>query len=675
MEESPLVRRITWLAPSLGFALLVGACAGTSPPKGALEPRFLAVNNTLAAMGLAQVGPIQLGSLAEGREARYAVDLPGECATVIAIGSGDVRDLDLAVLDADNAPLGRDATADAQAAVKVCPPRGGRFSLVVKMAKGSGDFVLASYRGAPSSNAPAAKPAPEAAGTCEAPIPLAAGLVTGNTRRGDAEHSSNNCGNTDAKELVYKLELDRRQRVLLDVEPSFDSVLYVRKDDCAEADAQVACNDDATPDAKGRTTHASRLEEVFDPGTYYVFVDGYQAQAGAFKMKVELFDVPTLADECHQTKPLVQQASGTLTGNFDAAKGACDGDGPEVPYRLDVPARARARVLLHSDDFSPRLHLRRSCTDEATELACAGEGMKSTDSALVAALDAGSYTVFADSSEKGQHGRYTLDVDLTTDAGRGVRGDACSDAIPLAADDKLVSGDTFDAKDDFAGTCAGKGAPDMMYRFELTTRSRVTARFANEEGAHVFTLLKSCTDRASEIACKSTLDEVLNPGVYFVAVDGTDRGPFGRFEFHLRARDVSLQDAACKAPGAIALGQSVQGTTAGAPDRFAASCGGRVDAQQNGDRVYRLVVPTRQHIQLLLTTPNHDGVLTLRKTCLDPPNMRSPRDAEVACNNDAPDTRHSKIDTTVDAGTYFVVVDGHQGKNEGAFTLEAKALK
>lgn len=55
--------------------------------------------------------------------------------------------------------------------------------------------------------------------------------------------------------------------------------------------------------------------------------------------------------------------------------------------------------------------------------------------------------------------------------------------------------------------------------------------------------------------------------------------------------------------------------------------------------------------------------------------MKSVRLAEAACNNDSPDNRHSKIDTTLDAGAYFVVVDGHQGKNEGIFTLEAKVIK
>lgn len=448
------------------------ACA-SSPPKGALEPRFVAVHNTLAAMGLAQVGPIQHGSLGEGRETRFSVDLPSECATVIAIGTGDVRDLDLAVLDADDKQVARDSTTDAQAAVKVCSSHGGRFSLVVKMAKGSGDFVVASWSGAPSSSAPNAAQAAltEAAGTCEAPIPLAAGTVSGSTRRGNAEHTGNNCGNTEAKELIYRLELDKRSRVLLEVDPTFDSVLYVRKDECAEQDAQVACNDDAPAESSGKTTHASRIEEVFDAGTYFVFVDGYQAQAGNFKLKTEISDVPTLAEECRQAHPLRQHAQGTLTGNFDAAKGACDaGKGAEIPYKIDIPSKARARIVLHSDDFSPGLHVRKTCSDEASEVACTSSGMKSTEAALVATLDTGSYTVFADSEDKGQHGAYKLDVDLTTPAGQGVRGDACSDAIPLPADDKPVAGDTFEAKDDFAGTCAGKDAPDMMYRFELTSR-------------------------------------------------------------------------------------------------------------------------------------------------------------------------------------------------------------
>ena len=47
----------------------------------------------------------------------------------------------------------------------------------------------------------------------------------------------------------------------------------------------------------------------------------------------------------------------------------------------------------------------------------------------------------------------------------------------------------------------------------------------------------------------------------------------------------------------------------------------------------------------------------------------------AACNNDADDTHHARVDTTLDPGTYFVQVDGHASGNEGSFTLEYRTVK
>jgi len=56
----------------------------------------------------------------------------------------------------------------------------------------------------------------------------------------------------------------------------------------------------------------------------------------------------------------------------------------------------------------------------------------------------------------------------------------------------------------------------------------------------IFLLAKSCTDRSSEIACGQTFDQVLSPGTYSLAVDGSAKGPFGRYSFALKARDVTV---------------------------------------------------------------------------------------------------------------------------------------
>jgi len=76
--------------------------------------------------------------------------------------------------------------------------------------------------------------------------------------------------------------------------------------------------------------------------------------------------------------------------------------------------------------------------------------------------------------------------------------------------------------------------------------------------------------------------------------------------------------------------------------------------------------------QNALATPTYDGVLSLRRACVDVGSAA--RANEMRCNNDAGDTHHSRIDMTLEAGTFYVVVDGHGQGEEGPFTLEYKTV-
>jgi hypothetical protein len=677
------------LTSRIGTALLALATAAplaaacNTVRTGELEPRYVAVHNTLAALGLAQVGPIQQGSLAEGRDTRIRLDLGAQCTTIVAIGGPGVRDLDVSLLDADDKPVAHDTTKEPQATLRTCPSSAGRYTLLVKMAAGAGDFMAATWAGGTTSPATGSSSASAAlgvgAGTCESPIALSTGPSTGSTRRGEAEQAGS-CANTESKELVYKLEVTRRQRVTIEVDPQFDSVLYIRKDDCMEAEAEIACNDDATAGAgkRGPSSRGSRLDEVLDPATYYVFVDGYGAEAGTFRMNVQIADVPTLAEACRQARPLGSaKISGTLTGAFDHAHASCGADakGPDALHRFDLAARARVRITQHSADFTPAVHLRKQCGDDHSEIACGDSGIKADEATWAGVLDAGSYTLFADSADKDARGQYTLETELAPENGGGVRGDTCGDAQTISLSEKSVEGDTFNAHDDIAGKCGGQGAPDVVYRFELARRSRVIAHFPTQESNHVFVLTRSCADRSSEISCSTAFDDVLPPGVYFLGVDGATAGALGRFTFSFLARDVSAQENACRSPPVLVDGQTISGTTIGAGDRFTTSCAGREDSQASSDRVYKMVLGTRSRVRLFLTTPTWDGVLAIRKSCMDASGAGVARGSEAACNNDWQDSRHAKIETTLDAGTYFVVVDGHQAHNEGPFTLEYRVLK
>jgi hypothetical protein len=219
----------------------------------------------------------------------------------------------------------------------------------------------------------------------------------------------------------------------------------------------------------------------------------------------------------------------------------------------------------------------------------------------------------------------------------------------------------------------------VIYRVDVPKRARVSARINRQEGDHVFVMMKTCGDKSTEIACGERVDELLAAGTYYLAVDGKGTEGFGKVSFDFRVRDVGAQEAACHTAPLLVDGHVVTASTAGAGDKFTTSCGGPEHSQSSPDRLYKLVLNARTHIRLTLLTTSWDGVLAIRKSCLEPPTTNGgtagARGAEVACNNDAEDARHSRIDTTLEPGTYFVQVDGHASGNEGPFTLEYRILR
>jgi hypothetical protein len=647
------------------------ACAPTRGGGGALEPRFVAVHNALAAVGLSQLGPIHQGVLGEGREARIVLDLPVGCATIAAVGGEGVRDIDAALLDPQGHSLAHDTTTEAQAIVHTCVDTPGGYVLVVRLASGSGEWVAATWQGGAageaSPNAVAASPqkAQEANGTCAAPIPLSAGTVTGSTTHGEHENAGS-CGSSDSRELVYELEVTQRQRVTIDVEARFDSVLYVRKDDCTDPNAEVDCSDDATPDR----TH-SRIERVLDPGRYFVFVDGYAHESGSFNLSVSMTDVLALADECRRASLLAvgSAVTGTTTAMGNDAEASCGGgaEGADSPWRMEVAARSRLRILEHSDDVTPVVHVRRSCADEQSEVSCGEPTGSGGDAVVTGIFEPGAYTVFADAQEQDVAGRYSLQVDAAPTAGSGVSGDSCGDALVLGSS-TTVSGDTFAARDDVAGSCGGAGAADVLYRLDLAKRSRLFVSLQEEEARHMLVAWRRCGDRSTEVACGREIDEVLGPGTYFLAVDGSSEDVLGRFTLSWSARDLSAQSSACTAAPTLVEGRVVNASTIGAGDKFSLSCVGHDSAASGADRVYKFALPRRARVHVALSAASFEAALALRRVCADV--SGGARAAEIACEADSDVGQRTVIDRTLEAGTYWVIVDGLTANEQGPFTLE-----
>jgi len=654
------------------LALSLAAACASSGRGPALEPRFLAVHNALAAMGLAQVGPIHEGTLAEGREVRAALELTEGCTTIVALGGEGLRDLDAQLLDAQGKPLAHDTTTEPQASLRTCLESAGTYVLVLRASAGAGTWVAAAWQGgagaAAGPSAAPAQPARQAMGTCESPIPLSPGTVSGSTTRGE-DANTGSCERSDAKEIVYELDVTQRQRVILEVEAHFDSVLYIRKEACSDADAEVDCNDDAPNGGRNR----SRIEHVLEPGKYFVFVDGYNQEAGSYKLTLTTSDVVSLLDMCRRGRALAAGVAtgGTTSGSPDDAEASCGGgaQGADAAWRMELPSRSRVRVVEHSDDVNPVVHVRRSCTDEQSEVACGEPSGLPGDAAVTGVFEAGSYTVFADARERDSAGGYSLLLETAPPDGTGIAGDGCGDALPLGSP-SMVAGDTFAARDDIAGACGGAGAADVVYRLDVAHRSRLSARLENEDAPHVLSAWSRCGDRAGELVCGRTIDDVVSPGTYFIAVDGMSPGALGRFTLDWALQDMSAQTSACATAPALVSGRPTAASSAGAADRFATSCGRTGDATMTGpDRVFRFSLSSRSRVRLALTA-SFDATLELRRACTD----LAAGGAALACEADADSEKHLTMDRVLEAGSYWVVVDGQTPGEQGPFTLDYRIL-
>lgn len=222
--------------------------------------------------------------------------------------------------------------------------------------------------------------------------------------------------------------------------------------------------------------------------------------------------------------------------------------------------------------------------------------------------------------------------------------------------DIVVDGETTCSDDSATASCAAPGGSDSVLQFELDEPRRVRIRTSEPAGPPRFAaalyLRRACAATGDEVACSrdatefAQIDENLEPGNYFLFVDGANEGEVGRYRLRI---DFDPQNT-CAAPTPIpvpAVGQTVvfRGTTAGGTNDFESSCGSSA-----ADHVYVLDIaePTRLQFET-----RRGMVLHLHRGPCTP--GRGPRDF---CDADSGALASALITATLSAGEWFLVVDG-----------------
>jgi hypothetical protein len=421
----------------------------------------------------------------------------------------------------------------------------------------------------------------------------------------------------------------------------------------------------------------ARIDTTLDPGRYYVFVEAVgDGTRGGYTLTTNEAESPVATDVCARALPIEPGTvvHGSTEGGADVLHGSCASSrfpGPDATYSLTLAAAARVRVTVESETrWDTGVYLRSACADPASELACNDDADDRFHALVSRTIDPGRYAITVDGYSADAHGPYTLAVETSPTSGSGVPGDGCADALPLSVGSR-ADGDSFAARDDVAASCGGAG-PDQVFRFVLPRRALVRASLAptgiGADGTLALAFARGCPSTGSgapmgEVACSRSgiLDAILPAGPHLLIVDGATREDYGRFAVTLESSEAEPIESACRDAVPLALNLRQSGTTSGRPDRLRASCG---HGARSGERVHTVTVPRRGRLTVELRARGFDGVVYLRRAC-------ERQGTELACSMET-EQDLARVQLEVEPGAYFVVVDGFDRNNTGAYDIEAR---
>ncbi len=475
--------------------------------------------------------------------------------------------------------------------------------------------------------------------------------------------------------------------MISDRDNTFDTVLYLKRGDCAGEESFVGCDDDG--DAGGTSLFSVPF---LVPGEYYLFADGYSdAAQGVFTIEAQLgpapepptnesCDEPQLValgrdDEVSLQAPLYLAAD-------DLPSGTCLVDpepegGVEVTYLLEIDEPLELMVFGDSVDGSggdiELTLLGGACSgDLSTELGCAaGE-----EPVLgFPRLEVGSYWLVVTAATAAPT---AYDIDILTGAPpEPPQNESCASAavVPLDSDTaEVVEAFLYVAADDQADpTCAEAVAGDAVWELQvtepLTLRVRSEAGPDDAPGLSLHLLQGACEGGGAAERFCATGDEPtllaprLEPGSYWLVADAMDRRG-GAFELTLETLPPPEPPAneSCLEAEPLAWGVdedgaphiAIEGNHLIALDDLAGTCGG----DGGGDVVYQLSVAEPMSVRATIETSGWgDVVLHVRRdVCAD--------GEEVACL-----VTDGGFIPQLDPGEYFIIVDSSGPGRGGGFAL------
>lgn len=422
---------------------------------------------------------------------------------------------------------------------------------------------------------------------------------------------------------------------------------------------------------------------------------------GNYEVRLQAFD-SRLEDVCAESQAVSWQGdSMTLQGMLSdddtmTPQCATQADGGEYRYRVTFDAsdnlpllvNARAAGVPGGTLGDPVVSVRRACASAASEIACTAQSFDANDPTTPRVNPAqlkflveepGTYYVIVDGRDVGDLPTFRLDMSATPAGAALGETDLCGDdtpPLPLNPDGVTSFAVNLDRATNAVSNCSGLRGPDAVYKvnFNETSDVRLQALAVDQGFAVGASLVRACDD-ANPVACGFGFESRVEPGEYFLVIEGADSYSRGRVTVQMVVEPlgaVATNDT-CEDAEAIGGSGTLVGTTATAADDYvltqANTCTGY--NTQAPDVVYRLSPPAGGPT-FVTARPIGGWDLSLY-VYSDCSNLISPM-SRVACSPDGALTERLVFDPATTPGPYYVIVDGTNGES-GEFELSWGAVE
>lgn len=495
--------------------------------------------------------------------------------------------------------------------------------------------------------------------TCDDPLELTASGVTMLPVRAASSDYTLGCVGFAEPDLVVSFTLDAPHDVTLIGDSELSSVELALRTDCADAHSEIACEEFGFP--------ATLRARALQPGTYYVIVQAFDDVT--LNLQIEDATVPPTNESC-RTPIVIPETGGHYAGSFvgvtDDVATSCDPNLADLVYQLDLTAESDVRVdLAATGGGTMRWSLQPTCGDAGSQYRCR---TGSPASGTIHRVPMGTYFLVIEASPTLEPD-YSLTVTVSppTDP---VVGDTCASPIPLELD-VPYSGSLARAEDDYDTTC-GFDYRDIVHSFRLDAQSDVT--IVVQGGAYMNGALRTDCGTGSELRCDSGTNFVthvraLAMGTYYFVVESPGQGSYTATVTATTPPTVPtpVPDGANDVCGGAILipetGGLWSGSTVVAQNDYDPSFCGSFGSPAH-DVTFRLDL-TQRSIVTISTEGSLFNTIVYREVA---PCASS---SDLSCDDDSGPGTTSQLTETLNAGSYFYILDGWNTSAQGHYELEA----